>query len=226
MQADENGRNGYLIAERIERDLPELSELADEYRQRELKYLTARLSRLTRTQMVELSERFKARGEAAQATGVIRDWLKAQESRATTAGPTELMELGDEYVNLLRDERAAARLYKSAYKQNPQLAAAGQWLSTHGYELTGQQWFKPGETDEDMPDAGIDAAITEGRIQIGMTGTQVLKTLGTRPSVALRTASAGEITDLWVFQDFGITVRLQRRSSNKSAQVVAIGTID
>src|SRR5690606_9286472 len=96
--AEKSGRNGYQIAARIERDLPELTVLADEYRQRELQYLTERLGSLNRTQLVDLADRYRQRGSAEQARKVTQEWHKAQEPRAAQAGPTELMELGDEYV--------------------------------------------------------------------------------------------------------------------------------
>jgi hypothetical protein len=224
--ADSSGRNGYQIAARIERALPELSALAEEYRRQELTWLTQRLGTLTRTQMVDLAERYQQRGDQEQARQVTRDWLKAQEPRAAQSGPTDLMELGDEYINLLSDERAAGRMYKQAYQQNPQLTSARDWLSRHGYELQSNRWTKPGEDDRDVPDAAVDSAIAEGRVQVGMTGAQVLKALGTKPSSSVRMAFSGSVAELWVFADSGITVRLQRRSSAAEAKVVAIGTIE
>jgi hypothetical protein len=224
--ADTSGRNGYQIAERIERALPELSTLADEYRRQELTWLTRRVGSLTRTQMVELADRYQQRGNQEQGRQVTREWLEAQEPRAAQAGPTDLMELGDEYINLLRDERAAGRMYKQAYQQNSQLTTARDWLSRHGYELQGNRWTKPGEDDRDTPDAAVDSAIAEGRVQVGMTGSQVLKALGTKPSSSVRMAFSGAVAELWVFGDSGITVRLQRRSSASEAKVVAIGTIE
>lgn len=224
--AEKSGRNGYQIAARIERDLPELTGLADKYRQRELQYLTERLGTLSRTQLVDLADRYRQRGSDEQARKVTQEWLKSQEPRAAQAGPTELMELGDEYVNLLRDERAAARMYKLAWQKNPQLATARDWLTRHGYELQGTKWSKPGEADEDTNEAAVSSAIAEGRVQVGMSGAQVLKTIGTKPSSSVRMAFSGAVAEVWVFADSGITVQLQRRSSASEARVVAIGTID
>lgn len=226
LDADKDGRNGYQIAERIDSRLPELAALADTFRQQELKYLLARLSRLTRTQMVDLSERFRKRGDETQATAVLRDWLQAQEPRAKASGPTELMELGDEYINLLRDEPSAARMYQAAYQQNPQLATAAEWLTTHGFDLTPPVAASPSGAAVAEMNASVDEAIRAGRLQIGMTGAQVRQSLGTRPSAVIRIAAAGVVSELWVFEDYGLTVRLHRRSTSPSAQVVAIDTID
>ena len=73
--------------------------------------------------------------------------------------------------------------------------------------------------------AGIRSGIAEGRVQVGMSGAQVLKTLGTKPSSSVRMAYSGSVAVLWVFEDYGITVRLQRRSSSTQAEVVEIATI-
>lgn len=226
LSAEENGKNGYEIADRIEQALPELAGLAEEFRQRELTYLTERVGRLSRAQMLSLSERYEDRGDADQARAIVGDWLRVQEMQAAQSGPTELMDLGDEYVNLLGDERSAARLYQLAYEKNPQLKTARDWLTAHGYELTGEQWSNPGEHGASGDESPMDEAIQEGRVQVGMTGQQVLRTLGTQPSSTIRIASSGEISELWVFRDSGITVRLERSQTNSQARVVDIGTVD
>jgi hypothetical protein len=136
------------------------------------------------------------------------------------------MELGDEYVNMLDDEFAAARLYKLAYQQNPQSKTAAAWLRDHGFTLRGSTWTKPGEGQTDANEAMITEAIQEGRVQIGMTDQQVRETLGAKPSSVIRMASAGQIDELWVYSDYGITVRFKRRSTSDTSLVVETGTID
>lgn len=224
--AAKDGSNGYQVAQRLEHELPELESLADEFRRKELKHLSEGVGKLTRERMLELSRRYNDRGDKQQASAVIRNWLTLQESRATAAGPNALMELGDEYINLLQDERAAARIYQLAYAKNPQLAAARDWLTTHGYELNGKDWGKPGEPDDDATATAVSQAIAEGRVQLGMTGKQVLKSLGTTPTSSLQVASAGAFAELWVFKDHGISVRLQRHTAGGDAEVVQIDTVD
>jgi len=124
------------------------------------------------------------------------------------------------------DERAAARMYQLAYAKNPQLTAARDWLTAHGYELKGKEWTRPGEAVDDAQAAAISDAIAEGRIQMGMTGKQVLKALGTTPSSSMQIASAGTFSELWVFKDYGISVRLQRSTAGGNAEVVQIDTVD
>ena len=224
--ATEDGSNGYEIARRVERELPELTDLADTYRTRELRYLDRRLDRLTRPQVLDLSERYKQRNDPQQAGSVVRRWLELREPRARENGPAELMELGDEYVTLLNDERAAAKLYKLAFERNPQSKTAADWLRDHGYTLRESTWSKPGERQEDPHETTIAEAIQEGRVQVGMTAQQARKALGTKPASVVRMASAGHIEELWVFPDYGITVRLKRRSTSDVSLVVQTTTID
>lgn len=212
--ADGEGRNGYEIADRIERDLPELADLADEYRQRELDYLSSHIGQLTRQQLLELANRHEQRNDPEQATKVKRRWLQSREQLAKADGPRGLMDLGEEYLNLLNDGRGAARMFKLAYTENPQLSSASDWLVEHGYTLNQGKWTKPGETPA-TDDDELAEAIREGRPQKGMTGDQVRASLGSAPTSRIRFASAGHVSEVWHFEDLHISIQLSRRTHDK-----------
>ncbi len=211
LDAEDDGRNGYAMANRIEKELPEMPEVAETYREQELAYLNSRVRQMTRQQVVDLAGKYESREQTEQAIDVQRRWLKSRERQAQADGPRGLMELGEEYLNLLQDEKGAARLFRAAYAENPQQIEVSTWLSEHGYVLKEGQWARPGESPMSEDDDLLEA-IREGRPQKGMTGSQVRSALGSAPSSVVRIASAGRISEVWHFDDLGISVQLTRRS--------------
>ncbi len=175
--AADDGRNGYQIAARIEKRLPERHDLAVAYQDRELDYLAGRIAQLTRGQVLELAGKYVDREQPEKADDVKRRWLQARVRLAQAGGPRELMELGEEYLNLLNDEQGAARMFQRAYDANPQLATASAWLTEHGYELQDGRWDVPGGTRKRERD-DLSEAIHEGLVLKGMTGSQVRAALG------------------------------------------------
>ncbi len=218
LEAADDGRNGYAIADRIEKELPELKDIADRHRQQELASLNSRIGQLTRQQLLDLVGKHEQRGESEQVTNVKRRWLQSRETSARADGPRGLMELGEEYLNLLKDEKGAARIFQLAYTENPNLRTAADWFADHGYLLNQGKWTKPGETPMSADDE-LAEAIREGRPQEGMTGEQVRASIGSAPSSIVRIASAGRISELWLFKDNGISVQLSRSSQQSELTV-------
>ncbi len=216
--AADDGRNGDEIAARIEKRLPERHDLAEAYRKRELAYFAGRVAQLTRGQVLELAGKYEKRGQQQQAEDVKRRWLQARARAAQADGPRGLMELGEEYLNLLNDEPGAARMFQRAYDANPQLTAASAWLSEHGYELHDGRWSLPGEDRKHGRD-DLTEAIHEGLVLKGMTGSQVRAALGGAPSTVVRMATAGRISEIWLYEDLRISVQLTRRSRQKELNV-------
>lgn len=216
--AADDGSNGYEIAARIAERLPEREDLVRHYRDQELEFLEARLPELTREEMIELAARHDERGDSEQARDVKRHWLDARIRRASAEGPLALVELGEDYLQLLEDERSAARMFQLAYETNPQLTTASNWLIEHGYELRDGRWTRPGETPRSAQDEIADA-IRDGRVMEGMTGAQVRAALGGAPSSVARIATAGQIAEVWLYEELGISVQLTRRSHQKELSV-------
>lgn len=219
--AAEDGSNGHEIAARIEKQLPEMTDVAEQYRDRELAYLDSRIDVLSREQLFELSAAYVARGLPEKAADSRRRWLRVREQQAKTENPpslSRLMEIGEDYLNLLQDERGAARMFQAAYEANPQLTAASDWLTDHGYELRDGRWSRPGERRTES-DGGLAEAIHEGRVQAGMTGSQVRAALGGAPSSIVRIASAGQFSEIWLYEELRISVQLTRRAHEKELSV-------
>ncbi len=216
--AADDGHNGYQIAARIDQRLPERHDLAEAFRERKLAYLDGRIAQLTRGQLLELVGKYVEREQPQKAEDAKRRWLKARVRLAQATGPRELMELGEEYLNLLNDEPGAARMFQRAYDANPQLTTASAWLSEHGYELQEGRWDLPGAGRKRKRD-DLSEAIHEGLVLKGMTGSQVRAALGGAPSTVVRMATAGRISEIWLYEELRISVQLTRSSSQRSLNV-------
>ncbi|MBX3436196.1 MAG: hypothetical protein KF861_01815 [Planctomycetaceae bacterium] len=217
-EAAADGSNGEAIAEKITKRLPEHTELIQWYRDRELDYLTGRASALSREQVLSLADRYIARGKPERAADVKRQWLDARVRNASLDGPVALIELGEDYLNLLQDSGSAARMYQLAYEANPQLSTASTWLTEQGYELHEGRWTLPGQASQTERDR-LAEAIHEGRVLVGMTGAQVRAALGGAPSSVVRMATAGQISEIWLYAELGISVQLARRSQQRQLSV-------
>ncbi|MCA9109335.1 MAG: hypothetical protein KDA52_05280 [Planctomycetaceae bacterium] len=220
-EAAEDGRNGYSIAERIENELPEMTDIVDRYRQQELAYLDNRIGQLTRQQLLDLAGKHEQRGESEQVTNVKRRWLQSREAAAKTDGPRGMMELGEEYLNLMEDERNAARMFQLAYSANPELRTISDWFADHGYVLNQGRWTKPSEAPMSADD-DLAEAVREGRPQQGMSGAQVRESIGSAPTSIVRMATAGRISEVWHFKDLGISVQLSRSSQQSELTVLRV----
>jgi hypothetical protein len=223
-EADPEGKNGYAIADRISRQMPELESLADSYRKKEIAWLKGRLSSLSRDQLLDLAKKLTDRQETAEVKQVKADWLRSRESSARAAGPRAIMQLADDYVQLLADERTAIGLYQSAWLANPQSPEANDWLTQHGLVLDGSHWVPRSKAPRPMEDR-FAQAIQEGQVLAGMTGEQARAAMGARPSSIVRQAARGKVTELWIYRNEGLVVTLSRTAGDKNSHVQEVATL-
>ncbi len=219
-----DGRNGEEIAARIERHLPELPPLIAEYREKELMYLSQHLESLSREQLVTFAARLEASGQTEEATQAKRTWLNNRHQQARTEGPRGLMELADETLNLLQGPEDAARLYIEAYELNPDLGIPKDWLTEHGYYLSGSAWVnsRSGRTADVDP---LQRAIRDGQVKPGMTPQQVQAALGGEPSSIIRMASAGKVTEMWIYHAHRVAVQFSRSRKQQESHVVRVAGV-
>ncbi|MBX3444850.1 MAG: hypothetical protein KF774_20790 [Planctomyces sp.] len=213
-----SGRNGDAIATRILQQLPELDDVAAEYRRREVDYLSSRVTQLTRDELTKLATRFQVQQRGDDGRRVQQEWLKAQEAARRAEGPRGLMELGDDYIAMLNDERTAAALYQEAYDKNPQAPEPADWFQSRDYVLTNGHWTPQSEAPVE-PESRVDLAIREGRVLTGMTGREVRAALGNRPSSVVRQAAKGGVSELWIYRPQAMVVELTRTGSDADAKV-------
>lgn len=198
-QVADDFSNGYAIAAQIEARIPECGDLADSYRDRELRYRQSQLSTASRRQALELADQFRRRDQPERARSSLKLWLDSREARLRQEGPSGLIQLADDYIALLDSRAPAVILLKEAYANSPQVAEnpAGERLSQLGYELHAGQWLTADEA-RSIPLDDNERAIREGRIETGMTGEEVRRALG-QPQKIHRMAYYGHVTEVWVY---------------------------
>lgn len=215
--AQQDGRNGFAIAERIEATVPEREELAEEYRRREIKWRTDNIARATREDMLLLADRLEKRDEPARAFEARRAWLEAQTPRLKRTVSGQL-ELAKEYLDLLDDERAAVEVYRELYRspQSRQLAATR--LQDLGYTYDGEEW-----RSDSLPsdESDLATAIRNGSVREGMTQADVRAVLG-KPDSTLRFAQRGQVVELWVYPGPGISIHFARHRPEEEQVAIEV----
>lgn len=221
LDAAPDGRNGYAIAARIDRTLPEFAARAEEYRAREINSQMERLARLSREELLLLSSRLTERNDAARAADVRRRWLTAQEPSFRERGANGLFDMADEYVKLLDDREAAAAIYIDLFRQRTTQEAARSRLVQLGYRFDGTNWT-PG--DETQPDR-ISDAIRRGIVRRGMTAEQVRAALGGPAKTVVKFAAKDQVSELWVYAEHGISIQFTRRGKEGESIAVEINDL-
>lgn len=216
--AAKDGRNGFEIARRIEDSIPELKELPEDYRQREVQWQTEHVTELTREELLVLVDRLEKRNQEGQGIDVRRKWLKARAERLNQAGVSGRLELAEEYMNLVGDKDAAVDIYRELYQSPEGQTIAASRLQELGYTFDGKEW-----RSGPLPDKvdALSMAIRNGSVRAGMTQTDVRAVLG-RPETTLRFASRGEVAELWVYPGPGVSIQFARRRSDEEPTAIEV----
>jgi hypothetical protein len=208
-------RDGNLatLVEQARRLIPENQALAAKLELLALERQTANINRLTRGQMLEAAQRFKALGKEERATETIQTWLATRRSKLTESDVEPRLALAADFLELLGDRSTAAALYREALANGP-LPEAEQRLESLGYVKIGADWVSG-----DRLDAGQQRGVSEG-IQKGDSEQRVLEVLGEPGSIA-RTGGATWIVEAWRYDGPPRLVVYLRRSPVTGKAAVA-----
>jgi hypothetical protein len=221
LQADAG--TGFELADEIDRLVFELHNRAEEYRDAALKSRVAEIEKLTRSQVLELAEKYRERQKPREADQVLESWL-TKRLRSLEPDDTEgLLELTDDYRRLLRQDRIADRLLIEAWKRNPKAVDIIERLQKLGYHLFEGKWLSASEF-ADRPEGQLESAIRQGRIESGMTAGNVRRAMG-EPLSKARAATAGQVVEIWTYglsDASRLVVRLVKRAEQKEALVVEV----
>ncbi|HVJ67610.1 MAG TPA: hypothetical protein VM510_06485 [Caulifigura sp.] len=223
-EADREGKNGYAIAGRISQQIPELEDVAETYRKKELAYLKSRVTELPRDALLDYAKKLTERRQEADAKLAKQDWLRAREGAARVAGPRGLMQLADDYLQLLNDEKTARSLYEAAWNANPQSPEANEWLTARGLVVDNGRWV-PGSAASRPSEDRFAQAIQEGQVLPGMSSDQARQAMGTKPASIVRQAARGKVTELWIYKNEGLVVTLSRSKGDASARVEEVASL-
>ncbi|MFO1095578.1 MAG: hypothetical protein U0992_20085 [Planctomycetaceae bacterium] len=221
MDAAPDGSNGYEIARRIDNSLAEYSELAMQYRKREIEYQLAHVPTLSREKLLELVDRLKP--NEARAAEVTRQWLAEREAMFRERGPAGVVDYAQEYIELggLNDTNRAAELYMEVFKQPAGQELARKHLVELGYEFDGTSWSKPAGGGA----SNVTDAIRQGVVRPGMTSEQVQAAFGGRPTTIVKFAVRGLVSELWVYAEQGVAIEFRRRGPEADAVAAEISDV-
>jgi hypothetical protein len=223
--------NGGEVANRIDEFLPEQHETAEQYRIRELAFLSKNSASLSRNRLGELVQRCRDRKQEVLVKEAITLWLARREQSLRKDGVTGLIQIADDRLALLQDEAGAGALLLEALKLAPTNEDIQERLTKLGYQKVNGQWVSP-QVAAPMPNAPaaiepeseIERNIRLGVPTKGMTAAELLKCLGA-PQSLTRVVTAGQVSETWIYRD-GMVVRhmitVQRRVKAGTASVVAV----
>jgi hypothetical protein len=218
-----DGSNGFAIAEKIDSLAPERHALAEKYRDRALAARAQEVETLTKTDMLALAEEYRDRQQPQRAEQLIESWLTLRQRRLEPDDTEGLIVLTDEYRTLLKRQDLADRLLKEGWKKNPRATDIAERLERAGYRLHEGAWLSASEYNN-RPEGQLDQAIRAGRVEIGMSAGSVRRSLG-EPQRLARSATSGQITEIWTYDQIGstrLTVRLQRNRRQTESTVVEV----
>lgn len=222
--ADESGKNGLEIAEQLEQEIPERKKLIDQYTRAGLKFQSDRVPVMTRQEMLEFASLYQKRGDQANVIKTKQSWLKAREGLYRDDGARGLVDLAEEWIQLLDDRETAAKYYVEAWRQNSQYPLAADWLRDNGYALHAGNWI-PADLVPETMESAIQKAIREGRIQEGMTTEQVKITMGVDPDSMIRFAKSGEIEEFWIYRSAKITITFSWKLGEEATTVKKVSPL-
>ena len=218
--ASSDGHDGDTIADKIDNLIPEEHTTADAFRAAKLDFRFGKISVATRSEAENLSAAYRDRGQQDQAKQVLQQWIQSHEGRLKDDGIVGMMQLADEYLSLLNDEKSAVEWLSDAYAIDPKFEAITTRLSGLGYQIINGRWTKS-TTPKSQVSKREDPPSTE--LSLGMSASDLRKLLGQPRSLA-RTITARGITEVWSFGPIGsslLVVRLEQKSRDGEPRIVA-----
>ena len=219
--ASPDGKNGYAIAARIQKELPEYASEVPVFQQKERDYQVGRVRTMTRKELNELISRFEPLGGAEFLTDLKKRWLLAREAQLEPTDVNGLIELSDEYQQLAGDQESAIRILKKAYERSPTIQAISDQLTELGLVLHQGVWIPKGDIPPPPADP-LAAAIRDGEVKVGMNADQVRSALGLEPSRKTRVVTNGNVQEWWLYEDHGLSIQFTRRRRAETAMVTKV----
>jgi len=196
----EKNLDGLMLADAIDREVPEYHANAEKLRDRSLDAGLAAAATLSRSDVLKLAERFTQREQPEKAVQAKKAWVLAGDERLRKKGrPDDLIQAAHEHQSLLDDNEGAAKLLMEAYDFAPEMKEITEQLDRLGWKRAGGKWLTRAEAAALPPDPAKQAA--EEGPRVGMTREQILKVLSSRPDSVTRVISAGRLNEIWIYNE-------------------------
>lgn len=222
--AAKDGKNGDEIAERLDKLVPEYRELSDQYRKQKLDWRLEQAATATRPEIEQLAAEFRARRQPEQARQALTQWVKAQERRLKADGPLGLLQLADEHLSLLQDERTAVAILVEANKLDPAFADVSEKLKLLGYSNIGGTWTRTTQAAPLAPVSETNTAMVSA-VAVGMNATAARNAMGGEANSVARILTKKGVSEVWSYGPPGtsrLVIRLEGTRVTPELRVVEI----
>jgi len=223
-EAARDGKNGDVIAARLDELVPEAHSLAEQYRTRHLNWRLEQAVHATRPEIEQLAADFRARQQPDLARQAVTRWLQEREPRMRQDGALGLMQLADEYLSLARDERKAVTLLAEAHKLDPAFTDVSEKLKQLGYVDVSGTWIKSNPDNTPAPN-GLAEVPVPGAVVVGMSAVAARNVMGFRPGTLGRALTKSGVSEVWTYGPPGtsrLIIRLESTTVNPELRVTAI----
>ncbi|WP_417382192.1 hypothetical protein [Gimesia sp.] len=220
---EKGGSNGFEIAARIAKELPERTDLVQKYQGMQLEFDFNRVDELPRQYVLDLSQEFQRRGKKDKAQQTLVNWIESRRKKLDPNDADGRVRLARDLMELTDDKEAASKVLLRAWELNPKSTEASLLLGRLGFMLQKDQWLNPEEVKE-FRDDPIRRAIRNGTVVAGMNRNQVKKVLGA-PTQIGRSISGGKMNELWIYGEASsqsLVIQLSRKRRSDELTVVRI----
>ncbi|MFM8289779.1 MAG: hypothetical protein ACKOGA_24075 [Planctomycetaceae bacterium] len=207
-----DGSNHLEVASQIELLVPEEKAVATRLRNGVLDARAREIERLTKSELLEVTERYRLKGDEAKSRQLLATWLAWRRKNLGEVDVEGGMELAGDYRSLLRDNAQADQLLIELWQRVPGAEPLKQALEDRDWHLHEGQWLTA-EAYRRRPESRWDGAILAARVEPGMPARYVVRALGP-PTAVMRVATAGLYREQWVYgEQAGMRriIRLERR---------------
>lgn len=196
-RAKADGSNAIEIADQLASLAPERTDLIDKYRELGLKWRLGSIASASRQEALQLADNLKERGQPDEAKSLLASWIRSQAAKVRNDDQVALLQLAEDYLQLVNDEAAAAKLLMAAHELDPSLEEAGNRLRQLGYRWDQDRWMK-----SDASDSALGPGKSSHQLAKDMTADQVRKLLG-KPTGMTRVFHSKGLDEVWSFSQPG-----------------------
>ena len=216
--------NGFEIAEQIDERLPEFHARAEMYRDKVLELRAQSVENMTRSDVLKLRQDYRDRQQPRLGEDAVEAWLQLKKRRLKPDDVEGVLNLADQYEELLNQPQTKLRLLREAAILNPESAELVERLTKLGYRRHENNWIPEAEFRA-IPQGRLEQALQEGRVEVGMTAKQVQRSLGV-PATTTRFATRGVVNEIWSYPSPGsaqpLMIYFIRRLSATESTVVGV----
>lgn len=217
------GSNGFEVAALIKKQLPERTDLIDQYQNMQLDFDFNRIDELPRQYVLDLSQEYKQRGNQKKAKQTLTNWLENRQKKLDVNDADGRIGLARDLLEIVNDKATAEKVLLQAWSLNPKSTEVATLMGRMGFMQQKGKWLTQQEAREYRDDP-IRKAIRNGTVIEGMDRSQVKKALGA-PTQIGRSISGGEINELWIYGEAGnqgLVIQLARSQRTKKFKVVRV----